>query len=130
MGTESAVCTRSIIQEVSNIERTALTFDNLGLVVSALKATLLYAIDLSFSVISACGRDYGIESLSVRRSLAEGKGVSLRKVARQPTEIWIDSLYYLTGALAASLGWETDSSMCVASMSTKRKPSSRGESRT
>lgn len=130
MGTESAVCTRAIIQEVSNIERTALTFDNLGLVVSALKATLLYAIDLSFSVISACGRDYGIESLSVRRSLAEGKGVSLRKVARQPTEIWIDSLYYLTGALAASLGWETDSSMCVASMSTKRKPSSRGESRT
>lgn len=129
MGTESAVCTRSIIQEVSNIERTALTFDNLGLVISALKATLLYAIDLSFSVISACGKDYGIESLSVRRSLAEGKGVSLRKVPRQPTEIWIDSLYYLTGALAASLGWETDSSMCVASMSTKRKPPSRGESR-
>lgn len=129
MGTESAVCTRSIIQEVSNIERTALTFDNLGLVISALKATLLYAVELSFSVISACGRDYGIESLSVRKSLAEGKGVSLRKVARQPTEIWIDSLYYLTGALAASLGWETDSCMCVASMSMKRKPSSRGESR-
>lgn len=129
MGTESAVCTRSIIQEVSNIERTALTFDNLGLVISALKATLLYAVDLSFSVISACGKDYGIESLTVRRSLAEGKGVSLRKVPRQPTEIWIDSLYYLTGALAASLGWETDSNMCVASMSTKRKPSSRVESR-
>ncbi|TNJ26328.1 hypothetical protein GMRT_13362 [Giardia muris] len=117
MGVESAVATRTVVQELANVEKTSLTFDTLGLVLNALRSTLLYSIELAYSVISACGRDFGIESSTVRRSLGEGRGVTLRKTKRQPVEIFLDSAHYLTGALAAALGWDTNVEMCLNSLS-------------
>lgn len=125
MGSECAVATRAIIQEITNIDRAFLALDNVSIVLNALKASLMYAIELAFSVVNASGRDFGIESYVVRRSLAEGRGIQLRKVERGPTEVYMDAMFYLVGTLCATLGWEVDVTSCITSYNTPKAVSKR-----
>jgi len=125
MGTESAVATRSIVQEITNIDRAILSDDNVGVILNALRSTLEYAIELALSVVCSSGRDFGVENESIRRSLLEGRGVALVRSPRTPMEVCIDAMHYMVGTLAAVLGWDVDLSVCLESL-IPHNPAARG----
>lgn len=121
MGTESAVATRAVVQEIASIDRATLSDDNIGVILNALRATLGYATDLALSVVCSSGRDFGVENESIRRSLQEGRGVSLVRAPRSPMEVCIDAMHYMAGALSAVLGWEVDLPACLESLTPRRQ---------